>query len=138
MPKFGPKSLNPREPEMAFDNSAKMAFDMQNPRDISSAYRMGAYYSREQHRKLSADRKAKFIKNATESIEKKLDIVDHQALNNEKFLEQYFDYTFQVERFREKLNIHGMLDVFTVPVSLQDGKAPVMSNTLDLLKTYST
>jgi hypothetical protein len=31
-----------------------------------------------------------------------------------------------------------MSDVFTVPVSLEDGKPPDMYNTLDLLKTYST
>jgi hypothetical protein len=58
-----------------------MAFDMSNPRDISTAYSLGAAYSCEQRKKLSADGKAKFIKTATESIEKKFDIVDHQGLN---------------------------------------------------------
>lgn len=115
-----------------------MAFDMGNPRDISTAYGLGAAYSREQRKKLSADGKAKFIKTATESIEKKFDIVDHQGLDDEKFLEQHFDFGVQVERLRDKMNLHGMSDVFVIPVNLKHGKPPDMTDTLDLLKTYST
>jgi hypothetical protein len=123
--------------------SGKMFFDMKNPRDINTAYSIGASYSREQRKKLSADGKAKFIKTATESIDTKSEIVDHQVLNDEKFLEQHFDFTVQVERLRDKMNIHGMADVFTIPEELPINKPPNMlkppnmSKTLDLLKNYS-
>jgi hypothetical protein len=116
---------------------ASMAFDMKNPRSINDAYSMGASYSREQRKKLSADGKAKFIKTATESIEKKFDLVDNKITSDEKFLEQHYDFMILVERLRDKMNIHGVSDVFALPNSLKKGKPPDMTSTTDLLKNYS-
>jgi hypothetical protein len=110
--------------------NASMAFDMKHPCSINDAYSMGATYSREQRKKLLADRKAKFIKTATESIENKV-------TSDEKFLEQHYDFMILVERLRDKMNIHGVSDVFALPNSLKKGKPPDMSNTIDLLKNYS-
>jgi hypothetical protein len=42
-----------------------MAFDMSRPHNITTAYSIGASYSCEQCKQLSADGKAKFIKMAT-------------------------------------------------------------------------
>jgi hypothetical protein len=134
-----PTPTTPTMSSTGTSTGAAMAFDLQNPRDISTAYSIGASYSREQRKQLSADGKAKFIKTATGSIDDKFGIVDHQVLNDETFLEQHFDFSVQVERLRDKMNIHGMSDVFTLPVKdLQPNSPPDMTDTLDLLKTYST
>jgi hypothetical protein len=128
-------SVDPKTTPTTVD--ATMAFDMKNPRTINEAYSIGASYSREQRMKLSADGKAKFVKVATESIEQKFDLVDNKIESDEKFLEQHYDFMILVERLRDRMNVHGISDVFALPDSLKAKQAPDLSNTTDLLKNYS-
>jgi hypothetical protein len=116
---------------------ASMAFDMKHPRSINNAYSMGASYSREHRKNISADEKAKFIKTATKSIDKKFHLVDNKVTSDEKFLEQHYNFIILVEQLRDKINIHGVSNVFALPNSLKKGEPPDMSSTIELLKNYS-
>jgi hypothetical protein len=63
--------------------------------------------------------------------------VDNKIESDEKFFEQHYDFMILVERSRDRMNVHGISDVFAIPNSLKAGKPPNLSNTIDLLKNYS-